>query len=78
MGYSCAACFYAALEPIRNMTNLRELRVHGYAASSETGYSLDRSPLAELEKFKEAEFHHITAGWTPVEHVPGLIKEDCD
>ena len=66
------------LEPLRNMTNLRELRVYGYAASSDTRYSLDLSPLAELEKIKKAEFHHITADWSPVEHVPGLIKEDCD
>lgn len=62
----------------QNMTNLRELRVYGYAASSETRCSLDLSPLAELEKLKKAEFYHITADWTLVEHVPGLIKEDCD
>ena len=45
----------AALEFLRNMTNLRELRVYGYA-SGETRYPLDLSPLADLKNLKKAEF----------------------
>ena len=68
----------AVLEFLRNMTNLRELQVYGYASSSETRYPLDLSPLVDLKNLKKAGFSHITADWSPVEHVPGLIKEDCD
>ncbi len=67
----------AALEFLRNMTNLRELRVYGYA-SGETRYPLDLSPLADLKNLKKAEFYHITADWSPVEHLPGLVREYCD
>jgi len=68
----------AALEFLENMTNLRELRVYGYASSSETRYPLDLSPLADLKNLKKAEFYHITADWSPVEHLPGLVREYCD
>ena len=68
----------AVLEFLRNMTNLRELQVYGYASSSETRYPLDLSPLADLKNLKKAEFYHITADWSPVEHLPGLVRENCD
>ena len=68
----------AALEFLENMTNLRELRVYGYASSSETRYPLDLSPLADLKNLKKAEFHYITADWSSVEHLPGLVRENCD
>ncbi len=67
----------AVLEFLENMTNLRELQVYGYA-SGETRYALDLSPLADLKNLKKAEFYHITADWSPVEHLPGLVRNDCD